>query len=167
MNNKKILTIIFSVIGILLVVGGIFVLVNQPKEHESKKPKKEEKPKEEVKLPINDMSRFFDCTQETYQTDDYKVDYIYHFYFTNNVLQSGSLKYIYTFNSKGKYDEFSIDFEKIGMNVEEDSDETKLTKTYDTQVQYAQDTEGSKAIDDYIKKLESMKYSCKEIISES
>lgn len=156
MKKKWILAILFSILGVFLVGSGIMILINGNSN-------KKTNGKQENENSVKKSGRFFDCTQDTYYRDGYKIDYLYHFYFIDNELQYGTLKYIYAFDSKEVYDTLTMDFSKAGVPVEEEFDEKNLIKTYDMKVQYPQEVQGDKAIESYLEKLKGLKYSCKEI----
>lgn len=152
MTKKRMLIEILCITmaSLLFVIAGIIT---------SKPNKKEESSNQ---IPINTSSRFFDCSLDTVYKKDYQIDYLYHFYFTNNKVQYGSLKYIYTFNSKNAYDDFKIDFKEASTEVIETSNEKELTKTYDMKMQYPQEVQGEKTIDAYLEKLKKLQYTCIE-----
>jgi len=117
-NIKIIFSISLIVIGMCLISSGILLIY-----------KNEEKKSENQKIShINKENGSFHCTRETFEMQNYKIDYQYDFSFTDGKVNRASTLYIYTFKTKESYELFHINFSDIGLETEEDFDNKSLTK---------------------------------------
>lgn len=148
-NIKIIFSISLIVIGMCLISSGILLIY-----------KNEEKKSENQKIShINKENGSFHCTRETFEMQNYKIDYQYDFSFTDGKVNRASTLYIYTFKTKESYELFHINFSDIGLETEEDFDNKSLTKKYTTHAifeEYAED------VNQYLSYMQETGYVCEE-----
>lgn len=151
--GRKILIVFLVFISFLFIISGCYLLSN----------KKGDEIKQNKISHITSKNGSITCTRETFQMQNYKIDYQYDFSFTDGKVDKVSTIYIYTFETKESYDLFDINFSDGGLQYEKGFNRDKLTKKYVTHVideEYADD------VNQYLSYVQENGYICREVSNE-
>lgn len=157
--NKKLL-IGITLLGFALILVGLIISITFFKDDNGKK----DNNSEDSVNNNNDNKEvniyYYMCTKPDLINDKYTISYIYEFCFEDDSLNYGNTKYVYSFKNIDDYNAFEIKNNKNFNPIGTENNKEKLTKTYIFDGGYS--AKDINTIDDYIKYLKKLNYTCKE-----
>lgn len=165
-NDNKIIIIV--IIAIIIICIFLFTLMElEQKKEEATEPlindKDLEENNEEEIIEEKEISRdniLYICSKGKYDKDTYTTELIYEFRMQDNKLSDGHIKEKYIFKSKGTYTNFQVD-NTVSSHILE-NDDNNLTKILIYSICIPQQSNGTNALEEYLKMLENDGWKCEK-----